>query len=92
MRTEIINGKPYDVEETLDDIFSYNREIDFITEYDGHYYVRLKPKSFYEGAMWKVEKRTKKVVAVICYGPEYLCTGIAQKAIPIDPATLRRGA
>lgn len=61
----------------------------FISEYDGFYYVRMKPQENYDNGMYKVNKQTGEVSSL--YFTEYLCT-IMDKAKEIDPATLRRGA
>lgn len=89
MRQEVINGEVYNIEETLDDIFSYNRKIDFVTECEGHYYIRLEPEHNYDEAMWKVNKKTHKVSCIHLI--DYMLD-IEDKATPIDSETLRRAS
>ncbi|NCE64082.1 hypothetical protein D1159_05650 [Pseudoflavonifractor sp. 524-17] len=67
-----------------------NGPILFISEYDGFYYVRMKPEEFYDNGMYKVNKQTGEVS--LMYFTEYLIEGLMDKAKEIDPATLRRGA
>lgn len=78
------------VYETFDELL--NAEIVSVSEYEGFYYIRLKPQEFYDNSMWKVDKKTKNVS--LMYYTEYLLE-INDKAKHIDPAmlrTLKRGA
>lgn len=63
-------------------------EILFVTEYEGFYYIKLKPYCDCDNSIWKVDKQTGKA-SYMMY-TEYL--RFADKAKEIDPATLRRGA
>ncbi len=67
------------VYETLDEVL--NAEIKFVSEYDGFYYIKLKPDCYYDNGMLKVDKYTGSVSYI--YFTQYLCTGIAEKAKPI---------
>ena len=33
-------------------------------EYTGHYYIRVKPESFYDESVWKVDKETEKISCI----------------------------
>lgn len=73
------------VYETLDEML--NGDILFISEYNGCYYVRMKPQEFFDNGMYKIDKITGEVSFM--YFTEYLCT-VMDKAKELDPATLRR--
>lgn len=75
------------VYENLSELLS--AEIIFVTEYEGFYYVMLKPYCEYDNTIWKVDKRTGKA-SYMMY-TEYILT-IMDKAKEIDPKELRRGA
>ena len=61
-------------------------EILYMSEYDGSYYIKLKPKEEYDNSMWKVDIRTGKVSYMLF--TDYL--EIMDKAKEIDPSTFKR--
>ncbi len=67
------------VYEALDELL--NSKINFVTEYEGAYYFKLKPYCNLDNSIWKVNKTTGKVEYMMF--TQYLCTGIAEKAKPI---------
>lgn len=75
------------VYETLDELL--NSDIEFVSDYNGKYYIGVKPESKYDNSIWKVDKRTGEVScsSFIDYMLE-----IEDKATPVDPKTLRKGA
>ena len=72
------------VYETLEELL--NADIDFITECDDSYYIRLKPESYYDNSVWVVNKHTLKVSFMLF--TQYF--DIMDKATPVNPATLKR--
>lgn len=79
------DGVGYD---TLDELLQ--TELVWIKEYDGHYYVSPKPRSYWDQTIYKVDKKTRKaeyndyITLTIVNGIDW------DKAIPIDPETLKR--
>lgn len=70
---------------SLDDLLK--EEVNFVTEYDGFYYVKLKPKYFYENSIWKVNKKTGEVSYMMF--TEYIIN-VVRLATPVDLDTLKR--
>ena len=66
MRTISVHGEEFNVVETLNDVFVDNneKEIDFIEEYNGYYYIRFIPESYYDEAMYKVNINTNKAECI----------------------------
>lgn len=73
------------VYETLDELLHTN--IIYASEYEGFYYIRVKPEYHYSNCIWKVDKKTGKS-SYMMY-TEYIIT-IMDKAREIDPASLRK--
>lgn len=73
------------VYETLDELLQ--EEIILAAEDKDYYYIRLKPKQFYDNSMWKVDKQTGKV-SYMMY-PQYIVR-VEDNAVEINPETLRK--
>ena len=75
--------------ETVDELLA--QDIVEATEYDGNYYIRLHDKDVYANVIWVVNKRTGAVTQMSLV--DYLCvSNIADKAKPIDPATIKKAS
>lgn len=72
---------------TLDDLLK--EEVNFVYELDGYYYVKLKPKCFYENAIWKVDKKTGEVSYMMFTD---FIINVERFATPVNPKTLKRGS
>ena len=48
-----------DMYNTLEELLT--EEVLFVGEYDGSYYIKLKPKECYDNSIWKVDIKTGKV-------------------------------
>lgn len=72
---------------TLDELLK--EEVNAVYEYDGYFYVKLKPKCYYENAIWKVDKKTGKASYMMF--TEFIIN-VLEFAKQIDPETLRRAS
>lgn len=61
-------------------------EILHVYEYDGCYYIELKPDNYYDNSIWKVNIKTGKVSFMLL--TEFF--GIIDKVKDIDPAGFRK--
>lgn len=75
------------VYETFDELL--DADIEIMSDYDGFYYIRLKPQELYDDSIWKVDKRTGEVS---CSSFIDYMLDIQDKATPIDPKTLKRAS
>lgn len=88
MKRKEINGEFYDFIENMEDVFTENkgRELEFVMAYEDYYYIRFKPKHFYDMAVYKVHCKTKE--ATVIHYLEYSL--VEDKATPVNPDTLRK--
>ena len=61
----------YDKIPTYDELM-VRTDVHFISEYDGHLYVKLPPTEYYDDTIWKVDKKTHQV-SYMAY-TKYMCT------------------
>jgi len=89
MKTININGEQCTVIESIDDVLAYNsgKEIEFVEEYRGYYFIRFKPEHFYDEAMYKVEINTGKAECIHLIDYFIEVEGNGKR---IDPSTIRR--
>ena len=71
--------------ETFEDLL--DADIDFISENEQNYYIRIKSKAFYDDNMWAVDKKTNKVSFI---GYINYMLNIMDNTKPVDPETLKR--
>ena len=72
---------------TLDDLMK--EEVTSVYEHDGFYYVKLKPRAYYENTIWKVDKKTGKATYMMF--TDFICH-VLEFAKQIDPETLKRAS
>lgn len=72
---------------TLDALMK--EKVNRVWEHNGYYYVELKPKQFYENAIWKVDKITGKASYMMF--TEFLIN-VKRFATPVDPNELKRAS
>ena len=89
MKKEIINGEICTEVETLEDVFLINQEkqVLFVEEYNGFYYIRFEPESYYDNSMYKINKSTNR--AKLIYWMDYFFE-VDGKGKRVDPETLKR--
>ena len=78
-----MDGNYQTVEEML------KQGIIFVIDYEGFYYVRVKPTAFYENAIWKVDKKTFEV-SYMMFTDFIIDIDNKPGAKQVDPEVLKR--
>lgn len=62
-------------------------EIVYAAEFDGYYYLKLKPETYCDNSMWKVDKNTGEATYI-----DYTAfiIDISKHATELDPKTFKR--